>query len=210
MKCKISLIIPCFGRPLRTRRIINDVLKQDINGWEAFVIGDGCEEFEKLLLTGESSTYINLAKEKGNNLVINNEPHHGGFGYNIYQKYKHLSTSPFIIFAGNDDTLLPNHFSNYLSEIENTQYDMVYYNSFIKPYGVIRNSELRNSGVGHSEIIVKRDSILEYQHTPKYDDDWGLIEYLINKGSYIKKSSTQEYTYIINRIGNTTSDLILD
>jgi len=210
MSYKISLIVPCFGRPLRTRRLINDILNQDMNNWEAFVIGDGCMEFEKMELTGEILTYTKIAKEGGNNLVMINEPHGGSYGYKIYQKYKSLANSPYIIFAGNDDTLLPTHFSHYLSGIDNTSYDMVYYNSYVNPIKSIRNSQLKHSWLGHSEIIVKKDSILDYIHTTRYDDDWGLIEYLINKNCNICKSSSPLYTYIVNRISNLNSDLILD
>jgi glycosyltransferase involved in cell wall biosynthesis len=208
MNYRISIIIPCFGRPLRTERIINDIINQDINGWEAFIIGDGCDYIEDLILTGKASKYIKKAEENGNKIVIFNEEHNGFYGYKIYQKYKFLTSSPYIIFAGNDDTLLPNHFSHYLSGIEGTPYDLVYYNSFLNPYKTHRNSQLRNSGVGHSEIIVKKDSILDYTHTIKYDDDWGLIEFMINNSAKITKSPSELTTYIVNRVGNSNSDII--
>jgi hypothetical protein len=62
--------------------------------------------------------------------------------------------------------------------------------------------------MGHSEIIVKKDSILDYTHTIKYDDDWGLIEFMINNSAKITKSPSELTTYIVNRVGNSDSDII--
>ena len=39
---RLSVSMPCYGRPQRTIRAINCIANQSINGWEAFVIGDGC------------------------------------------------------------------------------------------------------------------------------------------------------------------------
>jgi hypothetical protein len=208
MNYRISLISPCFNRPLRTRRLINNILNQNINGWEAFVIGDGCPHFENLFLTGEADTYIKIAQEKGNRLVLINEPHTGYHGYQIYQKYKTLCNSPYVVFAGNDDVLLPHHFQHYLSEIENTEYDLVYYKTFIALDHTIRDPELSRSKVGHSELIIKKESILGYTHKTHYDDDWGLIDYLLSAGCKHKKATSQDYSYCVSAITNKTNDII--
>jgi hypothetical protein len=74
----LTLVVPCWGRPARTRRLINNVLAQTENNWEAFIIGDGCPIFQTLIDSGEADFYMNLAKEKGNKLYISNANSHTG------------------------------------------------------------------------------------------------------------------------------------
>ena len=39
---RLTLSMASYGRPQRTIRAINSIANQNINGWEALVIGDGC------------------------------------------------------------------------------------------------------------------------------------------------------------------------
>ena len=57
-KYRLSVAIPCFERPARTRRIINNLLAQNINGWEAFIIGDGCPYFDEMIESKEVEYFI--------------------------------------------------------------------------------------------------------------------------------------------------------
>ena len=49
MQPRITISITCYGRPERTKRSIQCILDQDINGWEAFIMGDCCPDFQKLI-----------------------------------------------------------------------------------------------------------------------------------------------------------------
>jgi len=51
-KPRITISIACYQRPERTKRSIQCILDQDINGWEAFIMGDACPDFQKLIDSG--------------------------------------------------------------------------------------------------------------------------------------------------------------
>ena len=49
---RITVSMPCFGRPARTKRSIECIINQDINNWEAFIMGDRCPHFQQLIDSG--------------------------------------------------------------------------------------------------------------------------------------------------------------
>lgn len=206
---KLSIVIPCFKRPERTKRIINQVLNQTINGWEAFIIGDGCSEYQKLIDSGFIGNSIKVAELNGNKLhAFNLDKNYGGFGYKILDYSFRNNDSKYVIFAGNDDYLLPNHFEHYLSEIENTDLDMVAYPTFVGPYNNLRIPEMKIGKVGHSELIIKSSLLKEYNNSPTYGHDWDLIDYLLKTTKNIKISSNTNYTYIVTHIPGYSIDFI--
>mgnify|MGYP003340001124 FL=1 len=198
---RLSLCVPCYLKPQRTLRAIESVLNQDTNGWEAIFMGDGCPNFADFQDDGTFSEFSERALENGNEMhFINLKEHKGGWGYAARNVSFKLARGQYVIFLDNDDVLKPNHFSNYLSAIEGTDADMVYFNSYIEPIDAIRESELRFGCIGHSEIIVKADLLKTFTQKPEYGHDWHLIEHLIRKNAVIKKSNNPP-TYIIKEIG---------
>jgi len=201
-KPKISIVSPCWGRPARTRRLINNILAQTINRWEAFIIGDGCPIFQTLIDSGEADFYMKLAKEKGNILYIANaENHTGNWGQAILDYVIDRATGEYFTFVGNDDRLLPNHFEHYLSEIENTDYDLVAYKSFILPFNQVLTPQWRICQVGHGNIIIKT-SVLQQAPKVKASEthDWSLIDELIKMGIKTKLAESNEYTYLVTSV----------
>jgi len=208
-KYDIVIIIPCFKRPERTKRIINQVLNQTINGWEAFIIGDGCSEYQKLIDSGFISNAIKVAELNGNKLhAFNLDKNYGGYGYEVLNYAFKNNNSKYITFAGNDDFLSFNHFEHYLSEIENSDLDMVAYPTFVGPYNSIRVPQLNAGKIGHSEIIIKSDLVRDFNNSPEYGHDWGLIDWIINNTPKIKISSNNNYTYIVTHIPGFSIDYI--
>jgi glycosyltransferase involved in cell wall biosynthesis len=208
---RISIVIPCWGRPARTRRIINNVLSQTINNWEAFIIGDGCPHFENMIESHEVA-YFKKAAEEGGNLLhcYNLKENGGGFGHHIVNDAVSKALGKYFIFAGNDDILLPNHFEHYLSEIENTDLDLVYYNTYVGPTKSIRNAQLKAGSIGHSELIIRTDFMRDIQHDPKYSHDWRFIEQLINKQPKHKKAQSTYCTYVVTHIHHYGKDYSID
>ena len=202
---RVSIVIPCFGRPQRTIRMLNCIADQTINNFEVFIIGDGCIDFQNLL---ESEIY-NEWKTKmisGGNSVIsfNTERNFGGHGYEIINYAIKHATGNYFMFAANDDVIAPDHLEFYLSEIENTDYDMVCYSTLVRPWNdSIRVPELRITGIGHSEIIVKTELAKKMPpHTPEYGHDWYFIENLLNAGAKVKMSSNMnKQTYHVMSVG---------
>lgn len=155
---RLTLSMPCFGRPKRTIRAINCIANQSINGWEALVIGDGCSVMQDFIDSDYFKDIIQMCSYNGNNLYIdNNSTNQGGHGFAITNRNIKEAEGKYFIFYANDDIILPNHFENYLSQIENTDLDFVYFNSEVKPINSLRVSRLEYGMIGHSELIVRTD-----------------------------------------------------
>jgi len=204
---RVSISMPCYGRPKRTIRSVEDICKQTINGWEALVVGDGCSIMADYITSNYFSDLVIDANARGNSLLISNlSENKGGHGYYITNMNIQRAIGKYFTFMANDDRIQENHFESYLSEIENTDLDFVYFNSFIKPYGGLRDTQLRYGGIGHSEIIVRTEFIKNMPpHTDIYGHDWHLVENIIATTNKHKKSNNNP-TYIVMGLGEHRSD----
>jgi hypothetical protein len=199
---KLSVCLPCNGRPQRTLRILEQIRNQDINGWELFVIGDRCSYFQELIDSGYFEEFKKDLELKGNKIIFENLPqHYGGYGYFIRNKVKIEATGKYIIYVDNDDCITENHFSNYLEGIEGTDLDLVYFDSFVDPLDSVRYSSLSSGNIGHSEIIVRLDFIRGLpDHSPEYEHDWAFVHNIIKYNGKISKSNNNKITYIVKSI----------
>lgn len=198
---KLSLVVPCFGRPQRTLRAMQCVLEQDMDGWEAFFIGDGCPEFQKMMDEGVFDLFEDNAEIKGNRFVLENlSENKGGWGYAARNHAISRLKGDYTLFMDNDDVILRGHFSNYYNAIRNAECDMVYFDSYIEPIDAIRETELKFGSIGHSEIIVRTNLLLNFSQKPEYGHDWELIKHIIDSGALMQKSNNPP-TYIVKEIG---------
>lgn len=185
---RLTISVPCYGRRRGTIRSIECISKQTIDGWEALIVGDGCPVIQDFL---DSNYFSDLQKDcnnRGNDLKIWNEPiNRGGSGYAITNENIKRANGEFFIFYANDDIILENHFENYLSQIKDTDYDFVYFNSWVDPVKSIRKPKLERDHIGHSELIVKTDFLRKMpEHSPEYGHDWTLISHMMKSGKYKK------------------------
>ena len=128
----ITVIMPCWRRLEQTKRAIESILNQDIGNWEAFVMGDCCPDFQQLIDSGYLEGCKQRAKRKGCSFnYFNNDVHVARFGMELVNKAYRMLTGEYIVFLNNDDIILPDHFRHYLSEIHQTKFDLVYYNTLI-------------------------------------------------------------------------------
>lgn len=192
---RITISIACFGRPERTKRSIQCILDQDINGWEAFIMGDCCPHFQKLIDSGYLQSIKEEQEKKGNIIhYFNAEVNGGGCGYKLINYAIENATGKYFIFYANDDVILNNHFSNYL-EIENTDLDYMYFNSWVDPIDSRRNASLGPCQIGHSEIILTSKLAKSLPpHDDIYGHDWRFIEKMIALGRG-KKSTSKNLSY---------------
>lgn len=207
---RITVSLPCFGRPERTKRSIECILNQNINNWEAFIIGDCCPDFQELINNGY------LEKIKQEQLKLGNIIHYfnanergGGCGYKLTNYAIKNASGKYFIFYANDDIILSNHFENYL-EIENTDLDYMYFNSWVDPIQNVRDSKMGNSQIGHSEIILKTELAKKLPiHSPKYGHDWEFINEmsLQSKG---KKSNKNIITYKVMSVPSLGTKDVID
>ena len=188
---RITVNLPCYGRPERTKRSIQCILDQDINGWEAFIMGDCCPEFQKLIDSGYLQSIKEEQEKKGNIIhFFNAEQNGGGCGYRLTNHAIQNATGKYFVFFANDDVIDPTHFRNYL-EIENTDLDYMFFDSFIDPIGKSRESRLAPSVIGHSEIILKTELAKQLpEHSAKYGHDWEFINAMAKQGKGEKSKST--------------------
>jgi glycosyltransferase involved in cell wall biosynthesis len=207
---RITVSIPCFGRPERTKRAIEAIMAQDTNGWEAFIMGDNCPDFQKLI----DSKYLedcrfNAARHGNIINYIQSPRNFGGCGYNLTNYAIKHCTGKYLIFYANDDVILPNHFSNYL-EIESTDLDYMYFNSYLAPLKQTRIPQLSGGKIGHSEIIVKSTLAKKLKpHKPVYGHDWDFIHEMIGKGRG-KRANSMTTTYHVMHIPNFGTVDIID
>lgn len=202
-ECKVTISMPCWGRPLRTKRAIENILSQDLQGWEALIGGDCCPHFQRLIDSGWMDEMSEQAKKGGNSLIYYNLPKHkGGCGYYITNASIRDASGEYILFMGNDDVIKPTHFSHYYNYIRESGLDYMYFNSFLHPINQVRNTKLAPSEIGHSEIIV-RTSLAKRAplHTGKYGHDWDFIKYISEHGRG-KKADSPHTTYDVMSVPN--------
>jgi len=201
---RLSLSMPCYGRPQRTIRAINCIANQTINGWEAFVIGDGCPVIQDFIDSEYFKDIIDVCSNNGNNLIISNNPvNQGGHGFAITNKNIEEAEGKYFVFFANDDIILPNHFENYLSQIEGTDLDFVYFNSEVKPTNSLRVSRLEYGMIGHSELIVRTEFLRQMpMHDEHYGHDFALIQNMMQSGKHKKAENCPATYYVMSLSDN--------
>ena len=147
---KITAVLPCYNRPIGAKRQILNICKQDINGWDAFIIGDNCPSFDTMILNDEEiNKNLNRARRRGNVIhsskdygegvlpiphFFNRSANHhnfpilgkcGKWGTGIINYARKYAIGEYFIWINDDDIITKDHFSNYLQHIDNTKYDMV-------------------------------------------------------------------------------------
>lgn len=185
---RLTLSMPCYGRLKGTIRAIECIANQTANNWEALVTGDGCQVMQDFLDSNYFADIIKDCKAKGNDLIItNNKVNQGGHGYAITNENIRIARGNYFVFFANDDVILPNHFENYLSAIENTDLDFAYFDSYVAPRRANRVAQLQYGMIGHSELIVRTDFIREMPiHNEHYGHDWALISEMARLGKHQK------------------------
>lgn len=180
--------MPVYGRPQRTRRAIRYVLNQSFQNWEAFIIGDGPDQVPTAELTDKRIRSFNLSHNKG------------GFGYWITNYSIHFALGEYFMFMANDDRILPNHFENYLSEIEGTDYDFVYFDYLCMNH--FTKTKLRFGHVGDNAVIIRTDFLKRMPlRSPEYGHDFKLIRDMMKAGAKYKKSDNLPTYQIMSHAG---------
>lgn len=179
--CRITISMPCFGRPARTKRAIDCIVNQTISDYEALVVGDNCPNMQSII---DSGFYAGISQLRLENLSEN----YGGWGYHITNMNIQRANGDYFLFMANDDVIEPNHFESRLKHIEGTEYDFVYFNSNVRPDGgYVRKAKLEISGIGHSELIIKTEFLKRMPpHQAIYGHDWHLIDAMMRTGAKYK------------------------
>lgn len=195
----LSISIPCFARPARTRRMMECFLKQTVNNFELIILGDGCLDFAELLESEFFNEWENKFKGLGNHLICFNKIfRHGGHGYACQNMAVHLATGEYFAFAANDDIYLPEHVAFYYNAIAGTDYDFVYVPSEVRCLNYIRHPKLQYGAIGHSELVIKTEFLKKLPpHDADYGHDWRYIENMIKAGGKHAPAFPPHPTYIV-------------
>lgn len=199
---RITIVVPCWKRPLRTRRMLQNIMAQDMTEWEAFFIGDGCADFEEMMNSDEVKEIRQKAASQGSLLhLFNWHEHVGGWGQHILNYAIDNAKGEFFIFGANDDEILSNHFRHYLSEIEESPMDMVAYKTFVAPNNSMRAPQFRACEIGHSEIILRTSVLKGLPKVPSSGThDWSLIDEMLRVSQKYKQALSQSWTYKVNQL----------
>lgn len=195
---RITIGIPCFERPRETLQSIDCIRNQTIAGWEAFIMGDGCDNFQKLIDSGYLEDVKQEESKRGNIVhYFNSQPRCAVYGYKLINYAIQNASGNYYVFYANDDFILPNHFEHYLSEIEGTEYDLVYFNSFMIGWQEVRYTVQQISCIGHCDVIVKTSTAKRVPpHEATGYHDWTFIDD-VNKIGKVKKAVSEDYTYLV-------------
>lgn len=199
-KVSVSIVYPCWRRPLGTRQMLNDIVNQNANGWELNMVGDCCLDFSALINSSEFRELKLIAEANGNTINAINLPHHGGgSGHVAIQTAIDMATREYTIFVANDDRISPWHLSNYYDDICSGQFEMCLKETVVK--GTVRVPSLKIGHVGHSEIIVKTKVAQKVSnHSARYGHDWDFIEKICRAGARVGCSDRQLRTYYVSRV----------
>jgi hypothetical protein len=166
---------------------------------------DGCPYYEQ----HKSNGVFDVKYDKSiNKIEFIQTEHYGGWGYYQRNLGMQKAEGDYTIFYDNDDVILPTHFENYYSNIAGTDYDMVYFNSFLQMRNQIRNSELSHGLIGHSEIIVKTEVLKSIaKQTSDYGHDYQMIQNIVCLQGKISKSNTLPTYMIMGTLDKREDDI---
>lgn len=178
----ITVSLPCYKKPERTKRAIQSVIDQTINGMEVFVTGDCCPFFDESFNNWFAEA-IAVKEAQGNEFYLDNlQKNEGGWGYDIRNWHIKAATGKYFVFMGNDDIIKPDHLKIIVERFElSPQNDFMYFDTWVEPYNAPRNTWLKESQIGHSELIVKTEFLKTMPpHEPVYGHDWKIVQNMMS------------------------------
>lgn len=183
----VTLSMPVYLRPERTKRMLNALLSQTYKDWEAFVIGDCCPFYDD---------HADLLKDP--RFWTWNQPRNGGgWGYKITNISIQHATGKYFMFLANDDTIEKDHIQNYLSEIEGTDLDFVYFDSYA--FGKRMNYKPKLGHIGDNAVIIRTEFLKQMPpREPFYNHDWELINTMMLCGAKYRKSKKKPTYHIMS------------
>lgn len=147
--------------------------------YEAFIIGDCCPYFEQYRHTSEFLDKLRIAKDAGSRILAANFPvNFGHCGYAITNYAIRHARGKYFMFYANDDVISPDHLDNYLSHIEGTDLDFMYFDGSVR--GERKEYQLKYGYIGHDSLIIRTEFLKQMPpHGKKYGHDFQLIKHMM-------------------------------
>jgi hypothetical protein len=201
----VTAILRSYGRPRRTRRMLDDIFSQTFSNFELLFMGDGCSHFAHLTSSQWFKDWARDFRAKGNLVYWTNQNvSHNDWGAHITNAAIKISTGKYILFLDNDDHILPTHVQHYYNSIESRSHhvprpDFAVNKMMIHNRGnqFMLNAELKQGSAGHGSLVVRTDFLQQQPpHQPVYGQDWLLIEQMMKNGHGVV-GLTPYPTYIV-------------
>lgn len=198
----VSLILRSYGRPLRTKRMLDCIMAQTMTNFELVFMGDACPAFKELTRSDWFSEWCTDFNRKGNRVFwMNNVIGGRDYGAKVTnQAIRVIVRGAYTMFADNDDVIKPEHVEFYYKTIRKTQLEFVYNPVLVSgPDGPWqRHLELKRGCVGHAELIVKTEFLKKMPpHEKVYGQDWLLVENMMARTALYQKGDTPFPTYVV-------------
>jgi len=140
----VSVIIPTYNSSTTLRIAIECVLAQDLDDFEAWVIGDGCTDDSAEVVSSFGDGRLNWL-----NLPVNS-----GTPSRPRNEALRRASGRYIAYLGHDDIWFPWHLSGLLRSAESGGGDLVYSQGvFIEPGGVVNTFSITPDPWGRGELL---------------------------------------------------------
>lgn len=225
MHKKISIIVPTYNVEKYIAKCLDSLVIQDYDNYDVLVINDGSPYNEQVIIDEYVKKYPDIIKS-----VIKEN---GGYGSVLELGIK-KSDADYILVCDPDDYLASDALSTLYSYMEKTKADLVvgakylvysdneeekYDKSFNEEFGTLKDMHLYKKGdeefnalyflepSPHAKLY-KRDIIKEikFPHKVSYTDNL-LYFYTLSKANSVTYCAKALSYYLINREGNTRTDL---
>lgn len=188
MGCKLSLVLPSYGRRELTGRAVRSVFAQaaDFSGAEVFFFGDGCPVYREITA---SPWFIEGAAAVADRIrfVLRDHAERDGTPTRILNEAVEEATGDYFCFMANDDRLLPGHFAGYHGFAASHDADLAYFDSTIEigDQTSTRRAGMQYGCIGHAEIVVRTGLAKSVQdwngrsHHRGYGHDWDFVRAVV-------------------------------
>ena len=196
----VTMVFPVYKRPGMVNRQLDAIFAQTFTALEVFIIGDGCQEFETRLNDRYFQARVEMARSRGITIHAFNLSENHGSPHAIINYAIERGDGKYLMFAGDDDYMSPEHVANYVGVIEGTAWDAVMFDSNLIGdfYANQRESRYELGHVGHSEIIVTMQAArAQPPHEPGAFQDWEFTAGIGSTGK-IAKANGATPTYHVN------------
>lgn len=222
---KVSIIVPTYNVEKYIRKCLDSLIQQDYDNFDVFVINDGSPANEQVIINEYQKNYPNLIKG------IKKE--NGGYGSVLERGFRE-SDADCILICDPDDYLDPSCVSTLVKDMQESGADLVvgaknlvfsdndeikYDPSFNSEFGTLIDHQVYTKGSKefrqlyflepspHAKLY-RREMVLniEFPHRVSYTDNL-LYFYVLNQCSKVMYEEKPLSYYLINREGNTRTDL---
>lgn len=201
----VTACLRAYGRPIRTRRMLECIFNQNFSGFELLYMSDGCPHYDSIIRSDWFKKGEQKLKLNGNRIYSFNAASPGNdWGAKVTNMAIKMAMGKHFVFLDNDDTILPEHLQYYYSSIsihERRGIDFVYNKMMIWNAGNkwVMEPKLEYGSVGHGSLIIRTEFLktMAIAHQPVYGQDWLLIQDMIKAGGRSEKGNILFPTYYV-------------